>query len=175
MLVRFQSGLLPRGLFCSLIVELLQSQSDEWRPHLSREGTYHTFSNLITFNLPNAYSLSLFDKMSYLEVQLRHPQGGIQLSVHNKIYLKLVQALIQTCNHLEFEQSRLQYGFLCDCGTTSENHIAVIPVVTQSLLFADCSISTVHHVKLCASHLIWIMKDYAILPNNGNVQLNMTI
>ena len=167
LLIRFQSGLIPRGLFCSLIVELLQNPPKGWHPHLSKKGTHHTFSNLISFSLPNAYSLSLFDKVSFLEVQLRHPEEAFQLPVHHPRYSQLKQAIVQTCGHLNFDHSRLQFGFLCNCGSITEDHIAIIPEVSQSTLFAECSNSTTFHLKLTASHIIWLSDQQTLPPTNG--------
>jgi len=66
-LIHFKSGLLPQGLrilfFSSTITPTTRY------PHFSQGDTHHTFQNLSTFNLPNAYSLSLFDKLSCLEIQ----------------------------------------------------------------------------------------------------------
>ena len=166
LLIQFQSGLIPRGLFCSLIVELIQNPPEDWHPHLSQGKTFHTFSNLISFSLPNARSLSLFDKVSYLEVQLRHPEKKFYLSVHNKVYSQLVQAVVQTCVHLNFDHSRLQFGFLCDCGEITEDHIAVLPAVSQSR-YAECSNSTVCHMKLHPSHLVWLSKEQTSLYIKG--------
>ena len=65
LLIQFCSGLLPRGLFCSLLVQLLQYPLERSKPHFSQdEMTQHAFSNLFTFSLPNAYSFSLLDKLS---------------------------------------------------------------------------------------------------------------
>jgi len=167
LLIRFQSGLLPRGLFCSLIVELLQNSPKEWRPHFSHEGTHHTFSNLITFSLPDGYSLSLFDQVSYLEIQMRHPKAICQRNVHTTVYSELVQAIIKTCVHVNFDHSKLQHGFLCDCGKITDNHIATIPTMSHTPSYADCSINTAHRMELTSSHLIWLSKDSAMSANNG--------
>ena len=166
-LIQFQSGLIPRGLFCSLVVELIQNPPKGWQPHLSKKEMLHAFSNLISFSLLNHYSLSLLDKLSYLEVQLRHPEDQFQLPVHNTAYSQLVQALVQTCIHLNFDHSKLQYGFLCDCGKITEDHIATLPVMSQSLLYADCSSSTVYHMKLTPSHTIWLSKEQTLLTTKG--------
>jgi len=167
LLIQFQSGFLPRGFFCSLIVELLQNSPDDWQPHFSHEETHHTFSNLITFSLPNAYSLSLFDKVSYLEVHMRHPEKEFQISFHNQAYLELEQALMHVCSHLNFNHSRLQYGFLCDCRKPTEDHIAIVSLISKPLLYARCNISTVHQMKLSSSHLIWFLKKPTTSSENG--------
>ena len=164
LLVHFQSGILPRGMFCSLIVELLQHSPKGWHPHFSHEGVHHTFSNLITFGLHEGYSLSLLDKVSYLEVQIRHPERDFCVSIHNGVYKYLVYALTEVCIHLNFNYERLQYGFVCQCGEGIDSHIAVVSDITSSMHFAKCSLNSLHLVKLDYSHLIWVQTSSS---NNG--------
>ena len=167
LLVRFQSGLLPRGMFCSLIVELLQHSPKGWHPHFSHEGVHHTFSNLITFRLHDGYSLSLLDKVSYLEVQVRHPEADINVPVHNGVYNYLVYALTEVCIHLNFDYERLQYGFVCQCGKGIDNHIAVVLDITSSMRYAECSLDSLHLVKLDCSHLFWFSSAQTSSSNKG--------
>jgi len=135
-----------------LVVELLQKPTAGWHPHFSKGDTYHTFSNLITFSLPNAYSLSLFDGISHLEAQIRHPKENFH-SVHIEVYKSLVQALTEVCQHLNYDHNRLQYGFLCQlCSDNPDDHVAIIPVLTP-LLSVLC-INSTHHVSLTSSHLM---------------------
>ena len=160
LLVRFHSGILPRGMFCSLIVELLQYSPKIWHPHFSCDGVHHTFSNLITFSLPDGYSLSLFDKVSYLEVQVRHIDGNCQSPVHVEAYNYLVYTLTEVCIHLNFDYERLQYGYLCECDKITEDHIAVLPEkITATTRFAECSINSVFRMRLNFSHLMWFLYE----------------
>ena len=174
LLVQFRSRLLPRGFFCSLIVELLQNPPQEWYPHLSQEEeTHHTYINLITFCLPNAFSFSLFDKVSYLEVQIRHPDEAFPASIHNQAYSELVRALIQTCCHLNFDYSGIQYGFLCDCKKVSRDHIATIPTLSETFKFAKCDISTVYNMRLDSTHLVWFSKEQIFIDGTLVINVNM--
>ena len=160
LLVQFQSGILPRGLFCSLIVELLQHSPKGWHPHFSHDGVHHTFSNLITFSLPDGFSLSLFDKMSYLEVQMRHIENTSPTHIHVKAYNYLVYALTEVCIHLNFDYERLQYGFLCQCGRNTEDHIAILPeTISSTTVYAECSVNSVFRMKLNSSQLLWFIYE----------------
>ena len=156
LLFQFCSGVLPRGLFCSLIVELLQQPLKEaWEPQFSQEDTQQSFSNLFTFSLPNVYSLSLLDKLSYLEVQIRHPKKEGNVAVHAKVYGYLLHSLKQVCNHLKFNYERLRFGFLCKCCKYTEDHIAILPSVSSSMAYAECSMDNTQQMKLSSAHLIW--------------------
>ncbi|XP_065900732.1 uncharacterized protein [Dysidea avara] len=163
LLIQFQSSLLPRGLFCSLIVELIHHSPKGWHLHFSHEETYHTFSNMVSFSLPDGYSLSLLDKVSYLEVQIRHFDDASHFSIHChvKVYNHLVYALTEVCINLNFNHERLQYGFLCQCGkTTAEGHIAVLPeTISSTTVYAECSINSVFRMKLNSSQLMWFFHE----------------
>ena len=158
LLVQFRSGFLPRGLFCCLIVELLQHSPTGWEPHISCEQTHHTFSNVITFILPNDSFLSLLDKVSYLELQVRC-LGKVtsDLPVHFEVYHYLVYALTEVCIHLNFDYERLHFGFLCKCGKKPDNHIAIArpPTTSSEALHARCIVDNAYKLKMKPSQLIW--------------------
>ena len=167
LLIQFYSGLLPHGLFCSLIVQLLQYPFTGSEPHFSQEDKQHAFSNLFSFSLPNAYSMSLLDKLSYLEVQIRHPEKAFNDPVHAKVYNYLIYVLTDVCNHLKFNFERLRCGFLCKCCKSTEDHIAILPVISSSIKFAKCSIHSTHSMKLTSSHLIWFYHGQRHQFENG--------
>ena len=158
LLVQFRSGFLPRGLFCCLIVELLQHPPIGWEPRICYEKTHYTFSNVITFVLPNSYFLSLLDKVSYLELQIRSLKEVVsKVPIHVDAYNYLVYALTEVCNHLTFDYERLQYGFLCNCGKKPDHHIAItrLPIVSSEAPYAKCTIDNAHKFKMNPSQKIW--------------------
>ena len=167
LLIQFRSGLLPRGLFCSLLVQLLQYSLKGSEPHISQEGKQHAFSNLFAFSLPDAYTVSLLDKLSYLEVQIRHPEKAFDIPVHAQVYNYMMYVLTDVCNHLKFNFERLQCGFLCKCCKFTEDHIAIVQPISSSLLYAKCSIDTTCQMKLSSSHLIWFSYDQHPQSRNG--------
>jgi len=166
LLIQFYSGLLPRGLFCSLIIQLLQYPLKGWEPHFSQDGTQHAFSNLFAFSLPNAFSLLLLDKLSYLEVQIRHPEITAGVSIHAEVYNYLMYVVTDVCNHLKFNFERLQCGFLCKCCKNTEDHIAILPEVS-SMMYAKCGINSLCQMRLSSSHLIWFYHDQPLQHKNG--------
>ena len=168
LLIQFRSGLLPRGLFCSLIVQLLQYPFKQSEPHFSQQDKQHAFSNLFTFSLPNAYSMSLLDKLSYLEVQIRHPEKAFDNPVHCRVYNYLMYVLTDVCNHLKFSFERLRSGFLCMCCNSTEDHIATLPSISSPMMYAKCSMDSTCQMKLNSSHLIWFYHDQHLQCHNGN-------
>ena len=158
LLVQFHSGFLPRGLFCCLIVELLQRSPKCWEPRITCEEIHHTFNNLITFILPNTYSLSLLDRVSYLELQIRHlDEVDWPIPIHVEVYNYLVYALTEVCIHLNFDYEQLHYGFMCKCDKKPDHHIAIVSVLTMSseVPYARCIVDNAHQFKMDPSQLIW--------------------
>ena len=168
LLIQFQSGNLPQGLFCSLLVQLLQYPLKGSEPHFSQGDTQHAFSNLFTFSLPNAYSMSLLDKLSYLEVQIRHPKDDFVIPVHAEIYKYLMYVLKDVCNHLRLNFERLQCGFLCRACKCTVDHIGILPSKSSPLIYATCSIENTHQMELSSSHLVWFYHDQ---PSRSKVHM----
>jgi len=157
LLIQFQSGLLPRGLFCCLVVHLLQNPPLNWQPHFATSGsdTHHTFSDLITYSLPDDFSLLLFDNVSHLEVQIRHQESVISSSSHYTVCQEIYHSLKLVCIQLSFNSKRLQAGFYCCCGESIEPHIAVLPEKPTMALYARCSNNSLKQIKLTSCHLVW--------------------
>ena len=153
LLVQFSSGFLPRGFFCSLVVHLLQNLPTGW-DHLLH-NTEH-FSNVITFRLPDSSFLRLHDKTSYLEIQVRHHTKELNFSYHSKVFPVLTQYFKDVCKRLNFNIEKLQYGFLCQDGKSSDDHIAVIkPFEFQLPSELQCCRKCPHLTKLGEFHKIW--------------------
>ena len=162
LLIQFHSRIFPRGLLCSLIVQLLQYPFKGSELQFLEEGKQLVFSNLFTFSLPNAYSVSLLDKLSYLEVQIRHPKKAFTDPVHFRVYNYLMYGLTDVCIYLKYNFDRLCFGFLCKGCKCSEDHIATLPSISSSMSFAKCSIDNMYQMKLSSSHLIWFCHDHSL-------------
>ena len=157
LLVQFSSGFLPRGFFCSLVVHLLEKLPTGWEPQL--DNTEH-FSNVITFELPGNTCrsfLRLHDKTSYLEIQIRHYKGDLDISNHSNIFHELCCYFTEVCNKLNFDHKKLQYGFLCHDGKSNDDHIAVIkPFKSPLPPDVKCCRECPHRTKLGKLHNIWL-------------------
>ena len=160
LLVQFSSGFLPRGFFCSLVVHLLQDLPDGWDHQLC--DTKH-FSNVATFSLPDNSYLRLHDKISYLEVQVRHYEGYANISYHPKLFPVLCDYFYNVCTKLNFNPEKLQYGFLCHDGKSDDDHIAVVKFLKSPLPNeVTCCRKCPHRTKLGKLHKIWFeqVSDY---------------
>ena len=161
LMIQFISNLLPRGFFCCLVVEMLQQLPDSWGHLYTQKETRHTYSNLITLRLQNAYSLSLMDKLSYLEVQIRHQESYYyhQFPIHSKVQAFLTSAMGVVCERLSFHTGRLRYGFHCKCREYSDEHIAVPTTETgenSPFDYVSCSHGSITPTKLNKGHTIWL-------------------
>ena len=173
LLIQFKSNLLPRGLFCCLAVQILQQLPLGWSHHLTRKDVYHTYSNLIHFRLDNAYTLSLMDKLSYLEVQIRHKERDYycKFPIHIKVQDILANALITVCEQLSFDYGRLQYGFYCQCKDYTDCHIAFLTRQTPPFDYALCRHSSAIPTKLGEGHTVWLIdvSSYITVQRNTYV------
>ncbi|XP_065907234.1 uncharacterized protein [Dysidea avara] len=174
LLIQFVSNLLPRGFFCCLIVEILQHLPRGWSHLITQNEVCHTYSNLITFRMPHAYLLSLLDKLSFLEVQIRHEEKHYheKCPIHLSVHDALASALENVCEQLNFNKGRLQYGFYCQCGKSDDKHIATITTLSPPFDYAQCSHGRVTSTKLQHSHIVWLTEEVEkineVVPKHTN-------
>ena len=162
LLIQFVSNLLPRGFFCCLAVQMLQRLPKNFGSLFTQKDTRHTYSNLITFRLQSAYSLSLLDKLSYLEVQIRHQETDYyhQFPIHSTVQEFLANALEVVCEKLTFNNGRLTYGFHCLCRKYDDEHIAVPTRSTPPFDYASCKRGSITPTKLEKKHTVWLTEVY---------------
>ena len=157
LLVQFSSGFLPRGFFCSLVVQLLENLPTGWDHQLN--NTEH-FSNVITFELPDKSFLRLHDKTSYLEVQVRHYKGDLEVFHHQKIFHELSPYFTKVCKRLHLNHNKLQYGFLCHDSKSNDDHIAILESFQSPLPpeLKRCCKNCQNRTKIGKLHKIWFEK-----------------
>ena len=156
LLVHFVISPLPRGFFCSLVVQICQNLPKNWLlPQKSTQEKQHTFNDLITFHTSDTgHSISLIDKIGYLEIQIRHLKTPS--AIHYKVWRFLTTVFKAVCSHLQMNYEQLCYGFLCKCGksTAREDHIASLPKELDPVpKWINCPYS-VMELKDC--HLVWL-------------------
>jgi len=164
LLLQFVSNLLPRGFFCCLVVQMLQQLPTGWGHLIAQKDTFHCYSNLVTFRLSSAYSLSLIDKLSYLEIQIRHPEVDYyqQCPVHLGVQDIIASAVEIVCEQLSYSHGRLQYGFHCQCGELGEEHIAITKLIPP-FDYALCRYGSVAPTRLKHSHIVWLTEVSQLL------------
>ena len=111
LLVRFSSGFLPRGFFCSLVVHLLQKppyEHTQWR----KIDFDQNYRNVITFYLNEEFYLRLQDKVYYLEIQVRNNKYCKRRCMARE-FKEIHNYLYQACENLKLDYEKLEYGFMC--------------------------------------------------------------
>ena len=145
-----QAGSFPRGVFCCLVVQLLQDNAN-WKPQWS-PNVRKIFSNLVTFFMEDSgHYITLLDKLFFLELQVTYKHKEVYgYTMHHHIFCIVRDALLIVGQRLHFCEFNLSYGFLCrECGET-EMHMTKLKTGSKYLL---CYCNQPTEVKL--SHKIW--------------------
>ena len=141
----------PRGVFCCLVVELLQDDSN-WELVWSN-STDEVFGNLVTLSYKNTdHKVTLMDKVLFLEVQIRHENSSEPL-VHFPIKKCLEAVLIGICDRLNFYNFKITSGFVCtkcQVGDRVGEHVAKLSANKQSF---TCRYGKT--TKVSSSHAVW--------------------
>ena len=151
LLVGFKNGPMPHGFFCHLIVELFRHLPKGWHlPLLSTEQMQHVYNNMITFPTTSGHAVSLFYKIGYLEIQVRHEESQ-PIIIHYYIQRKLDKALRKVSDHLQLNKEQLCYGFYCKCKRIQ--HFAKLEELTSPTEYISCGYS---NTKLTGDHRVWL-------------------
>jgi len=169
LLAQFEQASLPQGFFCCVVVEIFQSLPANWLlPMQSTNDTHHTYNNLITFHTSDTgHSVTLIDRVRYLEIQIRHKE--ISAAIHFDVGQFVSTILNSVCHKLQLASSKLQYGFLCCCAQSSEEHITVLPEKFDSVpQWIHCKYDK---TKITDDHLVWLQP--CEVPNDVLIQYLM--
>jgi len=163
LLIRFKSGFLPRGFFCSLVSHLLADLPEGWEHQLGSVTTKH-YSNVITFCISdenfNDIYLRLHDKTYYLELQVRHFDRDVKSSHQREIFPVLQKYLENVCIQLNLECSRVEYGFFChsDKSYSADDHMVVCNPDEPLPPVLKCGEKHSHKTCIGEAHTVWFSK-----------------
>ena len=151
LLVGFRNGPMPHGFFCHLIVELFRHLPKGWHlPLLSTSRMQHVYNNLITFPTTSGHAVSLFYKIGYLEVQVRHEESQPTI-IHCNVQCQLDKALRKVSDHLQLNKGQLCYGFYCKC--EGIQHFVKLEELTSPTEYIYCDYGK---TKLTGDHRVWL-------------------
>ena len=163
LLAHFVNNPLPRGFFCSLVVQICQNLPTNWLlPLQSTKQKQHTYNNFITFHTSNTgHFISLIDKIGCLEIQIRHKKT--MPAIHYDVQQFLTKIFKAVCSHLQLDYEQLCYGFLCKCSQkkNSKNHMASLP--KEFSPFTNWIQCPFGRMKLTDSHLIWFQQPPKVI------------
>ena len=149
LLVRFSSGFLPRGFFCSLVVHLLQElPSKQW----SKVDFCQNYRNVITFNINDVFYLRLQDQIYYLEIQVRHYEYCKKRCVFPELKI-LCEYLHYVCTKLKLDPNKLEYGFLCH-GDSEDEHMVKLDSIKDPANLENCK-KCKKRTQMGPLHKIW--------------------
>ena len=161
LLMQFTFGTIPRGLFGFLVVEILQENSNsEEKYELYGENDENNnilfrCANLLTFHANPWFYISLIDKISYLELQVR--STNIEQSYHYKAQTRVTKALKKVCNRFDWTFNSCRYGFLCESKSVLCRQSAHLALLDPDKPLTAESATCMNHKskKLNDAHHIW--------------------
>ena len=151
LLVGFKNGPMPHGFFCQLIVELFRRLPAGWHsPLLSTSRTQHVYNNLITFPTTSGHAVSLFYKIGYLEIQVRHKKSQLSI-IHCDVRCDLDKILRKVSDYLQLKEEQLCYGFYCKCEDV--HHFAKLEELTPLVEYIFCGYGS---TELTEEYRVWL-------------------
>ena len=151
LLVGFRNGPMPHGFFCQLIVELFRRLPAGWHsPLLSTSRMQHVYNNLITFPTTSGHAVSLFYKIGYLEIQVRHKKSQSSV-IHCDVRSELDKILRKVSDHLQLNKEQLCNGFYCKCEDI--RHFAKLNELTPLVEYIFCGYGS---TELTEEYRVWL-------------------
>ena len=152
LLICFECGYTPVGLFCCLVVYLLDQKTDqilEWK--LTGNDQYH---NRITFQVGQYYdTVTLISRATYLEVWVQQEDTPLLNDFCDKILSSLHKGLVTVTQSLHYTyKSRHMFGVPCTA-CTAVPHPVVIEYHSEK---AKCTNGNI--MQLDEKHLYWSKK-----------------
>ena len=160
LLIQFTFGTIPRGLFGFLVVEILQKNSDTSEKYTLygdndvNNNRLFRCANLLTFHVKPWFYISLIDRISYLELQVRATNNKPVATYHFKAQIRVTEALIKVCNRFGWAFDDCCYGFLCKNNSTlccQSSHLALLDPGKPEC--ATCKNN--HSTELNKAHYVW--------------------
>ena len=157
LLIQFKSvdniNLFPRGMFCFLVVQLINMSKSKWEPcHSEKIKNYNNFITLI--NKVTSHYIILIDRIFFLEVQVAHiSEEGDWPAIHSEIFDTINYSLVEFGKKFNI-CVQLKHGFFCrnkEC-RNKEMHMSYVEKDNRQHSFCSNDWST----KLKSSHKVWL-------------------
>ena len=161
LLIECTFGTIPRGLFGFLIVQLLQNKSNKLLNQLygCNDDVQRRFVDLICFYIRPFCYVSLRDKISYLEIQVRVKNK--ERSYHYEVQSVITEALKQVCEKFNWQFSDCRYGFLCEehSNSSQDEHLTLLsssqPFPDEIPRYTFCGNDSQQATPIEEFHRIW--------------------
>ena len=162
LLIEFFFGTVPRGLFGFLIVQLLQDNTETFKLFGENDDILRRCADLVSFYVKPCFYVSLLDRISYLELQVR--VKGNEPSCHYELQLAVTEALRKVCEKFSWQFSDCRFGFLCHehAEDSQGDHLTVLsttePIPDEIPKYAFCK--NLQSMHLTVAHNIWFEVSY---------------
>ena len=158
LLVGFTNGPVHHGYFCHLIVELIKNLPKDWySPLLSTSRLQQVYNNLVTFPTCTGHAVSIFYKIGYLEIQVRHEKAQSTI-IHSNVQHELDKALRKVSAYLQLSKDQLCYGFYCKCEKIQ--HFVKLKELTPTTKYISCGYS---NNELTDDHKAWLKVELYLI------------
>ena len=154
LMITFTNGTIPRGCFGFLVVQLIQSDVGFKLYGQNSSDKQYRYANLVIFHIEPHYFVSFYDRISYLEVQVR--VQGNHPSYHYKIQSTVTEALETVFAEFNWQFDNCRYGYICHehYGSFKHNHLTLLPSFHDKIPeYAYCKYQK--PTRLSQSHRIW--------------------
>jgi len=159
--IQFSSGSFPRGVFCSLVVCLMNSATRWTLCRSSSPDHKEVFSNFATFSLPSGHRVSIHDQMSHCQIQIRHSDCKTATVIHYDVLNTILDSLQHVCATMSL-CADVGVGFHCSnkqCAH-SDDHFVLSKV---SLPLYELDVNSICRLsgrsnRLTEDQIIWFVK-----------------
>ena len=156
LLVGFECGYCPVGLFTSLVVYLLSNEKPKWI--LSKDTQYR---NEISFRVGFFDEVTIIARPTYLEIQVSRKSShvsGSQANVCQDIRSVVNEGIIEVLGILHYVDIKHYFGFLCPLQDCKAFHPAVVCEESNCLPEVYMCQRIDEIIPLDDKHLIWYGK-----------------
>ena len=152
LIVTFQEGWAPTGLFCALVVSLLSHKSQlPWKiSELVYGNVSKLYKNYLEFSVGyNPGSITLVNTMKQFEL---HPSSELPSDLLPPIWQTIDHNLKEACSKYSYKVSHY-FAFKCNCGE-SPAHTARISVKDSSV---QCTRESGKQEPLSSKQKLWVL------------------
>ena len=152
LIISFQEGWAPTGLFCALVVSLLSRKSQlPWKiSELVSGNMSKLYKNNLEFSIGYiAGSITLVNTMKQFEL---HPSSELPSDLLPPIWQTIDHNLKEACSKYSYKVSHY-FAFKCNCGE-SPPHTARISVKDSSV---QCTRESGKQVPLSSKQKLWVL------------------
>ena len=159
LIISFQEGWAPTGLFCALVVSLLSRKSKlPWKiSELVSGNMAKLYKNCLEFSIGyNPGSITLVNTMKQFEL---HPSSELPSDLLPPIWQTIDHNLKEACSKYSYKLSH-RFGFNCSCGG-SPPHTALISLEKSTV---QCSRDPDKVEPLSSKQKLWVLfeSDYGM-------------